>query len=55
MYMGYSSATCIYACCTIGRARICGKIMFLALGFSKRDFKFAKGNGKRPFVQVFIG
>jgi hypothetical protein len=41
MYMGCSGATCIYACCTIGRARICGKIMFLALGFEKRDFKSA--------------
>jgi hypothetical protein len=27
----------------------------LALGFAKRDFKSAKGNGKRPYVQVFIG
>jgi hypothetical protein len=41
MYVGYSGATCIYTCCNIGRARICGKIMFLAMGFAKRDFKYA--------------
>jgi hypothetical protein len=42
MYMGCSGETCIYACCNIGRAHICGKIMLLALGFSKqRDFNFA--------------
>jgi hypothetical protein len=41
MYMGCSGATRVYACCKISRERICGKIMFLALGFAKRDFKFA--------------
>jgi hypothetical protein len=41
MYMGCSGATYVYACCTIGRACIRGKIMFLALGFAKRDFKSA--------------
>jgi hypothetical protein len=35
MYVGCSGATCIYACCNIGRACICGNIMFLALGFAK--------------------
>jgi hypothetical protein len=39
MYVGCSGATCIYACFYISRACICGKIMFLALGFAKRDFK----------------
>jgi hypothetical protein len=41
MYAGCSGATYVYTCCTIGRAFICGKIMFLALGFAKRDFKSA--------------
>jgi hypothetical protein len=41
MYMGCSGATYVYTCCNIGRACICGKIMFLALGFEKRDFKSA--------------
>jgi hypothetical protein len=29
--------------------------LFLALDFTNRDDKFAWGNGKRPFVQDFIG
>jgi hypothetical protein len=41
MYVGCSGETCVYACCIIGRACICGKIFFLALGFAKRDFKSA--------------
>jgi hypothetical protein len=41
MYVGYSGATYIYACCIVGKVRICGKIIFLALGFVKRDFKSA--------------
>jgi hypothetical protein len=41
MYMGCNGATCIYTCCIIVRAHICGKILFLALGFAKRDFKSA--------------
>jgi hypothetical protein len=39
MYAGCSGATCVYACFVIVRARICGKILFLAMGFVKRDFK----------------
>jgi hypothetical protein len=41
MYVGCSGATCVYTCCIIVRERICGKILFLALGFEKRDFKSA--------------
>jgi hypothetical protein len=37
MYAGCSGATCVYACCIVGKVRICGKIVFLALGFAKRD------------------
>jgi hypothetical protein len=55
MYTGCSGATCIYACCNIGRACICGKHMFLALGFAKRDFRSTKGNRKRTFVKDFMG
>jgi hypothetical protein len=29
--------------------------IFLSLGFAKRDFKFAYGNGKSPSMQVCIG
>jgi hypothetical protein len=36
MYAGCSGATCVYTCCNIGRARICGKIMFLSLEFAKK-------------------
>jgi hypothetical protein len=39
MYAVCSGATYVYACFNIGRASICGKIMFLAMGFEKRDFK----------------
>jgi hypothetical protein len=41
MYVGCSGATYVYTCCIIVRACICGKILFLALGFAKRDFKSA--------------
>jgi hypothetical protein len=41
MYANCSGATYVYACCIIVRARICGKILFLALGFEKGDFKSA--------------
>jgi hypothetical protein len=41
MYTGCNGATCVYASCIIVRARIYGKILFLALGFAKRDFKSA--------------
>jgi hypothetical protein len=39
MYAGCNGATYVYACCIVVRARICGKICFLALGIVKRDFK----------------
>jgi hypothetical protein len=55
MYAGYSGATYVYTCCVVGKVRICGKFIFLALGFAKRDFKSVEGNGKRPFVQDFMG
>jgi hypothetical protein len=41
MYVVCSGVTYAYTCCTIGRERICGKMMFLALGFEKMDFKSA--------------
>jgi hypothetical protein len=41
MYMGCNGATYVYACCIIVRVCICGKILFLALGTAKRDFKSA--------------
>jgi hypothetical protein len=41
MYVGCCGETYIYASCTVARAHICGKIMFLDLGFAKRDFKFS--------------
>jgi hypothetical protein len=41
MYMGCKGATYVYTCCRYVRARICGKILFLALGIAKRDFKSA--------------
>jgi hypothetical protein len=37
MYAGCSGATYIYACCIVGKVHICGKNVFLALGFVKRD------------------
>jgi hypothetical protein len=55
MYMGFSGVTCIYACCIVGKVRICGKIVFLALGFAKRDEKSAWGNGKINYVQDCMG
>jgi hypothetical protein len=41
MYAGCNGATCIYTCCIVVRVHICGKIMFLAMGFAKRDYKSA--------------
>jgi hypothetical protein len=38
MYTGCNGATYVYTCCITVRARICGKILFLALGTAKRDF-----------------
>jgi hypothetical protein len=55
MYVGCSGATCVYACCIVGKVRICGKNVFLAMGFAKRDDKSTWGNGKRPYVQDCIG
>jgi hypothetical protein len=55
MYAGCSDATCVYACCIVGKVRTCGKYVFLALGFTNRDDKFAQRNGKRLFVQDCIG
>jgi hypothetical protein len=55
MYVGCSGETYVYTCCNIGRARICGKNMFLALGFAKKDLKSTYGNGKIPFVQDCMG
>jgi hypothetical protein len=37
MYAGCSGATYVYACCIVGKVHICGKNVFLALGFAKRD------------------
>jgi hypothetical protein len=36
-----NGTTCIYTCCIVGKVHICGKIVFLALGFAKRDYKSA--------------
>jgi hypothetical protein len=41
MNMSCSGATYMYACCIVGKVHICGKIVFLALGFSKRGDKSA--------------
>jgi len=41
MYTSYNGATYIYTSYIVVRARICGKIQFLALGTAKRDFKSA--------------
>jgi hypothetical protein len=39
MYAGCSGATYLYTFFIIGKVRICGKNVFLALGFAKRDGK----------------
>jgi hypothetical protein len=36
IYMGYNGENYICACCITVRARICGKILFLALGIAKK-------------------
>jgi hypothetical protein len=41
MYAGCSGATYVHACFLVVRARTCGHICFLSLGFAKRDFKSA--------------
>jgi hypothetical protein len=46
MYVGCNGETCIYACCIVVTARICGKILFLSLTSVKGDFKSAEGNEK---------
>jgi hypothetical protein len=37
MYAGCSGATCVYASCIVGKVRICGKNVFLAMVFAKWD------------------
>jgi hypothetical protein len=48
MYMGCSVETYIYACFTIGRAHICGKIMFLSMEFAK-GFQVCIGKWNKEF------
>jgi hypothetical protein len=55
MYMGCSGATYVYPCCIVGKVCICGKNVFLALGFAKRDEKSAYGNGTRPSGKYCMG
>jgi hypothetical protein len=55
MYTGCSGATYVYTCCILGKVRICGKLVFLAMGFVNRDDNSAWGNGKRPSVQDCMG
>jgi hypothetical protein len=55
MYAGCNGANYVYASCIIVRIGICGKILLLALGFAKRDFKSTWGNGKRPSEKLCIG
>jgi hypothetical protein len=47
MYAGNSGETCIYACCNIDRVHICGKIMLLALEFSKKGLQVCIGKWKK--------
>jgi hypothetical protein len=55
MYMGCSGATYTYTCFNIGMECIYRKIIFLALGFTKRDFTSAYGNGKMTSMKDCIG
>jgi hypothetical protein len=55
MYTGCSGVTYVYTCSIVGKVRICGKNIFFALGFAKRDEKYAWGNGKRPYVKDCMG
>jgi hypothetical protein len=52
MYTGCSGATYVYACCNIGNACICGKIMFLALGFAKKGFQVSIGKWKKALCGI---
>jgi hypothetical protein len=47
MYTGCSGETYVYACFNIGMAYICGKIMFLALGFAKKGLQVCIGKWKK--------
>ena len=37
MYTGCSGANHVYACFIVGKVHTCGKNIFLAMGFAKRD------------------
>jgi hypothetical protein len=55
MYTSCNGATRVYACCIVVRARICGKIQFLALGIAKRGLQVCMEKWKRPSEQVAWG
>jgi hypothetical protein len=39
MYVGCNGATYAYTCCIVGKVNICGKNVFLALGFAEKRMK----------------
>jgi hypothetical protein len=55
MYAGCSGATCIYTCCIVGKVRICGKNIFLALGFAKMGLQVCIGKWKKALCAIFHG
>jgi hypothetical protein len=49
MYAGCNGLTCIYSCCIIVRACICGKMLFLVMGFAKKGLQVCIGKRKKAF------
>jgi hypothetical protein len=50
-----SGATCVYACCNIGRAHIHGKFIFLAQGFAKMGLQVCIGKWKKALCARLHG
>jgi hypothetical protein len=55
MHTGYSGATYIYTCCIVGKVHICGKIIFLSLGFVKKGLEVYMGKWKKALCARLHG
>jgi hypothetical protein len=55
MYVGFSGATCVYACILTCRSRICGKICFFSSGKSKKGTSSMHREMERPSDKVAWG
>jgi len=55
MYTDCRGETYVYACCIVGRARICGQIFSLAMGFAKRGLQVCIGKWEKALYTGLHG